>query len=64
MKRYSTYELAQIRARRMANEARLDAEAAERRERATTRALFAAVILGTVVWGALMIYLVRKLIGE
>lgn len=64
MKRYTHWELAQIRAQRLANAARMEAEEAERRERATTRALFAAVILGTVAWGALMIYLGRKLIGE
>lgn len=63
MRRYSSYELAQIRARRLANTARQEAEDAAAREQAKTDALIVAVVIGTIAWVGLMIWAGRQLLG-
>lgn len=62
MKRYTSWEIAEIRARRCANAARQEAEAAKDRERATTVALIVGVVLGLIAWVGLMVWAGRHLL--
>lgn len=63
MKTVSSYEIARIRAQRMASDAREAARQAEARERATTDALIVAVVLLTMAWVIGMVLAARHLLG-
>lgn len=62
MKTISSYEIARIRAQRMAADAREAARQAEARDRATTDALIVVVVVLTIAWVFGMVWFGRRLL--
>lgn len=63
MKTVSSYEIARIRAQRMASDAREAARHAEARERAKTDAMIVVVVVLTMAWVVGMVLVARHLLG-